>query len=797
MITRNPPYLDHLLAKSAERGADGKPEVLAEHTWLVLERLAEFIRLRPFLPATLNQPRLWHILYWATFLHDFGKALPGFQKQLAGTKWGHRHEVFSLAFVDWLSPGFSLEELIWVAGAIASHHRDVADIQMLYRPPRGAVSTDDQLLAQMATLPPTDVEALHRWLTEEGWVWAKALGFSQFGVLPIAFVSAGVVLPFSSATVTRLYFWIQRFCRFAEDLSEMQSDVTTRIAACTLRGYLTNADHAASAHAGALPLLTLTETDVLQKREKPLQKESLHIHQHHAAETDGSALLIAPTGTGKTEAALLWAARQAQQSNGLPRLFYTLPYQASMNAMQTRLDALFEGLPNQKLMVGLQHGRGLLSLYRRALEDSTDRFAAAHDARLLRNLGKLNYPPVRVFSPYHMLKAPYRLTGYERQLSDYYGAAFIMDEIHAYEVERLAMILSFLGWLQTHYHARFFIMSATFPTPIRRRLYEAMGILCVIQADEELFVQFRRHRLQMLDGEMLVDGTSRIIKDALAGQSVLAVCNTVDRAQHLYQVLKRTLAQQGIEICLLHGRFNGRDRLDKENQIRTATGTQNVVRRKLVLVATQAVEVSLDIDLDTIYTDPAPLEALIQRFGRVNRGRNQAGFADVYVYRQPNDGQKIYDAELVQRALQILERENGNPIDEGAISVWLDEIYQGDILDFWDQRYALAARDFQRTCLDTITPFASNPQLTEAFYKAFDGIEVLPEELVTEFDELMETESIRARELLVTIRYGQYHRLANQGLVHKAGVGYPVMVRVPYTSEYGLELTPMTEPEDE
>ena len=74
-----PDWLDHVWAKSAELGEGGRPETLAQHTWNVLSRLAEFIRLRPNLPHQLNTPRLWHILYWSAFLHDFGKALDGFR----------------------------------------------------------------------------------------------------------------------------------------------------------------------------------------------------------------------------------------------------------------------------------------------------------------------------------------------------------------------------------------------------------------------------------------------------------------------------------------------------------------------------------------------------------------------------------------------------------------------------------------------------------------------------------------------------------------------------------------------
>jgi CRISPR/Cas system-associated endonuclease/helicase Cas3 len=86
---------------------------------------------------------------------------------------------------------------------------------------------------------------------------------------------------------------------------------------------------------------------------------------------------------------------------------------------------------------------------------------------------------------------------------------------------------------------------------------------------------------------------------------------------------KRLIAElQGVVyVELFHGRFNMQDRMGKEKTIREKTGTNSDKRSSVVLVATQVVEVSLDIDLNTIYTDPAPLEALVQRFGCINRGR--------------------------------------------------------------------------------------------------------------------------------------------------------------------------------
>jgi len=82
--------MDHIKAKSEKYGG----ETLAQHTWDVLAKLAELRALRPNLAHQIGIPRLWHCLFWACLLHDFGKAARGFQDRLTGgPAWYQRHEV--------------------------------------------------------------------------------------------------------------------------------------------------------------------------------------------------------------------------------------------------------------------------------------------------------------------------------------------------------------------------------------------------------------------------------------------------------------------------------------------------------------------------------------------------------------------------------------------------------------------------------------------------------------------------------------------------------------------------------
>ncbi|MCX7706918.1 MAG: CRISPR-associated helicase Cas3', partial [Anaerolineae bacterium] len=524
-----PDWLDTIWAKSPEKGADGRAETLAEHTWQVLERLADFIRLRPALPQAVGLPRLWHILFWAAFLHDFGKAAAGFQARLRGKgRWSHRHEVLSLAFVDWVTSAFTTTEQAWLVAAIVSHHKEAAEIADLYRAPDDP--DDDPLVEPVAELSPAVVHGLWRWLSECAPAWIAALNLSEAGIETPLWPSAErAIAQVSNRGIGRIYHWLEVYERLVETINTDDQRPAV-IGALALRGMLVNADQSASAHAGQLPRVDVTAELILQSR--GMAPTDLFPHQVAASEALGSALLTAPTGSGKTEAALLWAARQAQEK-GVPRLFYALPYQASMNAMQIRLQETFG-----EDRVGLQHGRSLLALYCWLLDKEYTSQQAAQEAKWQRNLAQLNYPPVRVFSPYQMLKGLYRLKGYEAMLSDYHGAVFILDEIHAYEVKRLALILKAVAYLERYFGARFLVMSATLPSLLREWLQESLDIRHEITATPALFAAFCRHRLHLMDGELLSEpALERIIADARAGRSVLVACNRVDRAQSLYSIL--------------------------------------------------------------------------------------------------------------------------------------------------------------------------------------------------------------------------------------------------------------------
>ncbi|MGQ9512232.1 CRISPR-associated helicase Cas3' [Thermodesulfitimonas sp.] len=361
--------------------------------------------------------------------------------------------------------------------------------------------------------------------------------------------------------------------------------------------------------------------DTFVRQQESIKK--LWDFQQKASDQRGKRLwLRAPTGTGKTEALLLWA-------GNTDRLLYLLPTQATVNAMWRRLRKIY-GAEN----VGLAHGKAGYVLRKEAEEDPLD----------FRLFASVFAKPVVVATLDQYLLAHLHGRHWEERLALARRATVVLDEIHSYEPYTLGLLLEAL---KREPPARLALASATLPEALLNLFEEAP----LVEGEAPLWER-RRHRLRMRGGP-LAGALGEILARASEGKTVLVIANTVGHAQSLYQALRE---QGGERVRLLHSRFTFRDRQRKEDQLtRPEPGT--------VLVATQIVEVSLDISYDLLFTEVAPLDALVQRMGRVNRKGDRPP-ASIFVFKEWSPGsEKIYGSEILTRSWDLLETLPEEPTD--------------------------------------------------------------------------------------------------------------------------------------
>lgn len=720
---------------SLERVLARPKEALTAHTLAVVaqvERLAA--------QTLAERPSLWQQVRLAAWLHDSGKLAQAFQRGLRQPKqrWGGRHEVLSLAFLPWLDvpPAWHVP----ISAAVVSHHRDWSLISAMYLMEAAHVQ------ALVDELDEAQVKAWYAWLREQG--------------VPLVAYAA----PAASSIQTAL----AELEAHLQALELLPIHDPARLDLLMLRGCLVQSDHAAAGGVTIADPLTDAPLPVEQFTPRP------YGHQARAREAQGSVLITAPTGSGKTEAALLWASSQPMR-----RLFYVLPYRTSLNAMQQRLERVFGA-------VGLWHGRALQAIYHRmqaaghSVEEATAYAQAVHAETRLRGRA------VTVLSPYLLLASLYQIRGYEAAFVDCWGASLIIDEIHTFEPERLAMLVCLLRWLQDRFQVRLCVMSATLSPALKASLSEALG-LTLVEAEASLYARFQRHRLRLMAGD-LVDDLDRIAQHAQAGGRVLVTVNMVERARAVAQAL----AERGCEVLTLHSRFTVGDRWEREQRLMALLAAGGPCP---VVVSTQVIEVSLDVSFDVLYTDPAPLDALIQRLGRVNR-RGEHPLADAHIYAQPTgEGERfaIYDPALVNATLGVLGSLDGRLLDESKLSGLLGEVY--DQLPSWQAAFQDRLAHCERWVLGEMRPLESaDDALEAAFYQQINEVPVLPLALEDRYHARRAADPLGASELLVPLRWGQYKMLEGQRRAWRSDDGRLFYVDAHYDDVYGLQLQEQSNP---
>jgi CRISPR-associated endonuclease/helicase Cas3 len=675
----------------------------------------------------------WRVLRLAIVCHDLGKGHADFQKVLRGepNQWRkQRHELFSLPFIEGLEEDKSIRELIRLV--VAGHHKDYEQLWLRYI--CDFYQSDEDPFGLPGASGRLDYEDEFRSNVRDKLL--VQLAADEYGVklgkFPVQHPEQ-VILSYQG------------------QVNKMTTSNPAYFDLLLLFGGLKHCDHLGSARVQELLHISAEQFQFLEQKQQELQAKSGDFYDHQLAcsGVTGNLILTSPTGSGKTESAIIWLRQQMKQF-GQGRVFYILPFTASINAMYERL-----GKEMGQPYVGMLHGK--LSDY---LYDYFDDFQYSLSQKK-EEIGKLKdkfktlVTPVKVVTPFQLLKHLFGLKGFEQGLFEMVGSYFIFDEIHAYSPDVFAQIKVLLQYAVKHLHVNVMVMTATMPTFLKKELKEAIGEFTEIEASDSLYSQFVRHRLQLQDG-LLTDNLDLIRQALNAGKKVLVVCNTVKNAQLVFSELSEEVGNA----VLLHSAFNGADRTNHELALKNGEKDNSIK----LLVGTQAIEVSLDIDYDIIFTEPAPIDALIQRFGRVNRKR-QKGQSPVVVFRESNPTDRyIYPTEIVSLTIKAFEEiisQNDGLIAEGELQRYIDFVYPDWQLK-QKQQFDLIYNSLSVSAA-RLVPMYRSKLGEEDLYKQFDGIKVVPVILHEIFQErLSQFDFIGAESLKVQIRKNKFAQLKNE-----------------------------------
>lgn len=425
---------------------------------------------------------------------------------------------------------------------------------------------------------------------------------------------------------------------YTRDLSSPITKLEEWIEFVTVKGILNRCDWSASGNLAIEIEAEQSMKDNILKRFNPN-----NVQQFMMEHDNENVAIIASTGAGKTEAALLWL----NDEKG----FFTLPMKVSANAIYQRIKNHYLLPVNNQEKVAILHG----DCYKLYENNGDNDLSNYHNAR------NLAYP-LTVCTIDQIFKFAYKALGTEHLLATLKYSKVIIDELQAYSPDMLATIITALKYINK-IGGKFAIITATLPQFILDELST-----CNIKYKRFIGNIDNRHKIMIHEDDILNDLDS--ILDDAQSKKVLIICNTVNSAQKLYNEFLEL--NSDVEIHLLHSRYTKKHRQILEDDVIEFSKSDRVG----ICISTQIVEASLDIDFDVLYTYLSSIDSLIQRMGRVYRKReNSHQLSNVHIYTFKDGIGYVYDKTIFERTLDVLkDYHNQMFLEEDKVNC-MDKVY--------------------------------------------------------------------------------------------------------------------------
>lgn len=393
-------------------------------------------------------------------------------------------------------------------------------------------------------------------------------------------------------------------------------------------------------------------------------------------DNDNNSFLVAPTGSGKTEYSILWATKNPR------KLIYTLPLRVALNDLYKKRFIENYSLQDNdnKQEISLLHSSSFLEFSGETGESVERKITSS----------KQFSAPMILTTPDQVFLSSLNYFGSDKLYSIYPLSTIVIDEIQAYNPEMSAIIFQTLDNIQA-LGGRILVMTATHPPYFETFLENFQKINIEDKKENVKNYQRKRHKIKFLKSSLVTENnsisedlTENIKKLKEKGKNILLITNTVKKAVELYKEFSDDIS---FKTELLHSRLI---EMEKERRIENL---KNHIRNKeensspVLLISTQMVEASVDVDFDVLLTEISPIDSQVQRWGRVHRNREEnynEEEPNIIIFGETEGDQNkatkmIYDKDVVNKTAEALKEYDNLLLGFEEEKELFNEVFQKEI----------------------------------------------------------------------------------------------------------------------